>query len=142
MRKDAKDVSHLKRERSSDGGEPNSKSAKLDDAVSNAVNAEMSIYHLAPGELSETQAETEAGSMQTAVILATAVVRLQYGTEISEPIRALMDAGGEVSLIAEQRVKQLKLKILPCYMPIKGVSGKIGVLKRMVQVWLRPWFDS
>lgn len=137
---DVKDVSHQQ-----NAGEQPTGGDKPQPTKTNETNNMVAIYHQTPDDLNaatESQAVVEAGNLQRIVILATARVRLQYGTDLSEPIRALMDAGGEISLITERCAKRLKLKMLSCHVPLKGVGGKAGILKRMVHVWLRPWFES
>lgn len=137
-----KDVSHQKhtgeQQTGGDGPRPSASNA-------NSTNNVVAVYHNLPSnsdQTKEAQIVAEAGNLQRIVILATASVRLQHGTELSGPIRALMDAGGEISLITESCAKRLKLKTLSCHVPLKGVGGKVGILKKMVQVWLRPWFES
>lgn len=137
---DVKDVSHQQ-----NAGEQPTGGDKPQPTKTNETNNMVAIYHQTPDDLNaatESQAVVEAGNLQRIVILATARVRLQYGTDLSEPIRALMDAGGEISLITERCAKRLKLKMLSCHVPLKGVGGKAGILKKMVHVWLRPWFES
>lgn len=126
-----------KRKASSTQDEPRSKQTNHTNTTK-----DISIYHCADGELSEAQNRSKEGNMQTTVILATAKVRLQSGMTLSEPIRALMDAGGEVSVITQACAKRLNFKPVPCYMPLNGIGGYVGAMRKKIQVFIRPWFES
>lgn len=90
----------------------------------------------------EDQQMNQAGSIKTIVILATAMVKIQFGTDISQPVRALMDAGGQISVITKQCAKRLKLRMIPCCLSLDGIGGHAGVLTRKVRVFLRNRFDD
>lgn len=90
----------------------------------------------------ETQEATPDGNVRTTIILATAVVRIQDRTNISTPQRALLDSGAQCSLISKSCAQRLGLRQIRCHLPLRGVSGSVGVLDRKVQVYIRPWFES
>ena len=90
----------------------------------------------------ETQEMTPTGNLRTTVILATAMVRIQDGNDLSTPQRALMDNGAQCCLMTKSCALRLKLKQIRCRLPLRGVSGPAGVLERKVRVYVRPWFNS
>lgn len=53
-----------------------------------------------------------------------------------------MDAGGQVSVITRQCAKRLGVKLINCYLPLKGIGGPAGTLKQKVRVFVRSWFDG
>ncbi|XP_055306907.1 uncharacterized protein LOC129571167 [Sitodiplosis mosellana] len=89
----------------------------------------------------ETQEITPTGNLRTTVILATAMVRIQEGNNLSTPQRALMDNGAQCCLMTKSCARRLRLRQIRCHLPLRGVSGPAGILDRKVRIYIRPWFD-
>lgn len=78
---------------------------------------------------------------ETVVILATASVKLQIGVSLSDPCRALCDSGSQISLITKTCAKHLKLPLLRCSYPIRGIGGATNTTRK-ARVSISPWFES
>lgn len=75
------------------------------------------------------------------VILGTASVRLQIGTHITPPFRAICDTGAQAGLITAAAVKSNALPVKQCARSMNGVNGS-STLTRKLQAHILPWFES
>lgn len=81
------------------------------------------------------------GKLRTTIVLATLLVRIQNGTSISEPFRALLDPGSQMNIITRQCVKRMKLPLLKCSQSAHGMFASSKFDKK-VKICLRPWYNS
>lgn len=89
----------------------------------------------------EIRQQVVDGKLRTTMVLATLLVRMQNGTCISKPLRALLDPGSQMNIITMQCAKRLKLPLLKCSQSAHGLFASTKFNKK-VKICLRPWYDS
>lgn len=89
----------------------------------------------------ESKQQIVEDEFRTTVVLATACVRLQTGTYVTEKCRALLDTGAQLNLISCKCMKYLRLPAIRCNRQIDGVTGS-EVLTSKVRVYLRSVYDE
>lgn len=87
-------------------------------------------------------ANNEGADTKTMAVLATALVRCQNGTHITEPIRAICDTGAQMNLMTYDCAKRLKLHLIKCNKPIYGICGGPGSISRKAITHVIPWFTT
>lgn len=81
------------------------------------------------------------GNFERYVILGTAIIRLQFGTFISPPFRAICDTGAQAGLITLAGAKASALPLKQCSKQMNGIGGAISFEKK-IQAYILPWFNS
>lgn len=79
---------------------------------------------------------------KTTAVLATALVRCQNGTHLTEPIRAVCDTGAQMNLMTYDCAKRLKLHLIKCSKPIYGICGGPGNMNKKAVTHIVPWFTT
>lgn len=90
----------------------------------------------------ENIASIAGAEQKTTAVLATALVRCQSGTYITEPIRAVCDTGAQMNLMTKACAKRLNLHLIKCSKPIYGICGGPGDITRKADVYIMPWFTT
>lgn len=115
---DVQDVAH----------QPHTKTSKLE------------ITHHQTFKLQNTQQKIET-TIKSTVVLATANVRVQNGTQVSENCRALLDTGAHMNLVTCECMRILKLPAIKCYHIADGIAGS-QIITQKVRTFIRPSFES
>lgn len=88
----------------------------------------------------ESRQQIVNGQLKSTIVLATTLVRMQAGTQITKPCRALLDTGAQLNIISKACVMELGLSMMNCHHPVHGIAGS-SILKNKVRVHIRPWFE-
>lgn len=75
------------------------------------------------------------------MILGTANIRLQFGTFVSYPLRAICDTGAQAGLITVAQATANAFPIKQCNRSLNGIGGQ-SMLTRKIQAHILPWFVS
>lgn len=78
----------------------------------------------------------------TKLLLPTALIRIECEDKIFGPFRALLDTGAQPTLISHTLFKSFKCSTSQTGKKLLGVASVPVVIKRKLNVIIRPWFDS